>query len=125
MCFSTFDGFCDFLNRFEDTLEKRPRVYVQNVPVYQHHAHMLKHVWRGARKHGDVLDGHTAGEEGEREGGREGGRKGGVRGVVVVSLVFLKVKQSIFDTCCQFCLPKFSHVGLSRAPEVQQRNPCM
>ena len=25
----------------------------------------------------------------------------------------------------QFCLPKFAHVGLSRAPEVQQRNPCM
>ena len=25
----------------------------------------------------------------------------------------------------QFCLPKFVHVGLSRAPEVQQRTPCM
>ena len=25
----------------------------------------------------------------------------------------------------QFCLPKFVHVGLSRAPEVQQRSPCM
>ena len=25
----------------------------------------------------------------------------------------------------QFCLPKFAHAGLSRAPEVQQRNPSM
>ena len=55
---------------------------------------------RGGGTHGDVLNVHTEAfwMYTRRRRGEGGGRR-------------------------QFCLPKFAHVELSRAPEVHQRNP--
>ena len=64
--------------------------------VYGHHAHRLKTCARGARTHGAILNVHREAFWMNTRG------KGAHR---------------------QFCLPKFAHVWLSRAPEVHQKKP--
>ena len=77
-------------------LQKRLRVYIQNVPVYAGTTRTcVETCARGAGTHGDVLN-RTHGDVLNPHTGAGGHR--------------------------QFCLPKFAHVRLSRASEVHERN---
>ena len=77
---------------------KLPCVHPKRPRVYQQHVRTCKHMWVRCRYTQGRFGMHTQWEEGRRKGGEGHG---------------------------QFCLPKCVHVGLSRAPDVQQRNPWM